>query len=160
MPSFDISSELDKHEATNAIDQANREISTRFDFKGIDARYTLENQTITLKAETDFHLQQMRDILNNKFVKREIDLRHMKINDPILQHKHATQTITLLEGIDQDSAKKIVKILKETKLKVQASIQGDKVRVTGKKRDDLQEAITFLKKQELNLPLQFGNFRD
>ena len=160
MPSFDISSELDKHEVTNAIDQANREVSTRFDFKGIDARYTLENQTVTLKGETEFHLQQMRDILNNKFVKREIDLRHLKLNDPILQHKQATQTITLLEGIDQDSAKKIVKILKETKLKVQASIQGDKVRVTGKKRDDLQEAITFLKKQELNLPLQFGNFRE
>ncbi|AIT64125.1 YajQ family cyclic di-GMP-binding protein [Coxiella burnetii] len=159
MPSFDIQSELNKHEVSNAVDQANREVATRFDFKGSGATYKYEGNSITLQAETDFQLKQMIDILQNKFAKRQIDVAHMKLEDPIIQHKSAQQTVMLLEGIDQTAAKKIIKLIKDQKLKVQAAIQGEKVRVTGKKRDDLQSVIGLLKEQEIGLPLQFDNFR-
>lgn len=160
MPSFDIVCELDKHEVANAVDQANREVTTRFDFKGSNANYKYEKDTITLKAEADFQLQQMLEILRHKFTKRQIDLAHMKVADPVIQHKNAQQVVTLEEGIKQDVAKSIIKLIKEQKMKVQAAIQGDQVRVTGKKRDDLQAVISLLEKSEIGIPLQFGNFRD
>ena len=160
MPSFDVVSEIDKHEVNNAIDQANREIGTRFDFKGTDAKFVLEEDKITLHGESEFHLQQMLQVLNNKMAKRGINLKHLKVGEPVIQHKKAEQIITLQEGLSTEVAKKIVKLIKENKFKVQAAIQGEQIRVTGKKRDDLQEVIAFLKKQDFELPLQFGNFRD
>lgn len=160
MPSFDIVSELDKHEVANAVDQANREVATRFDFKGSGSSYNYEEKTITLLAQSEFQLKQMLDILQQKFAKRAIDLGHMKCADALIQHKKAEQKITLQEGITQEIAKKIVKLIKEQKMKVQAAIQGERVRVTGKKKDDLQEVMALLRKEELGLPLQFDNFRD
>jgi uncharacterized protein YajQ (UPF0234 family) len=160
MPSFDIVSEIDMHEATNAVDQANREISNRFDFKGSQAEFKLDKNVITLKAPNDFQLKQMLEVLSGKLSKRNIDVRCLEKGEPQISLHQAIQTVTLKQGIDQDNAKKISKIIKDAQIKVQASIQGDKVRVTGKKRDDLQEAIAFLRKQELALPLQFNNFRD
>ncbi|WP_267256178.1 YajQ family cyclic di-GMP-binding protein [Coxiella endosymbiont of Ornithodoros maritimus] len=159
-PSFDIQSELNKHEVSNAVDQANREVRTRFDFKGSGVAYKYEGNSIILQAETNFQLKQMIDILKNKFAKRHIDVAHMKLEDPIIQHKSAQQIVMLLDGIDQITAKKIIKLIKDQKLKVQVAIQGEKVRVTGKKRDDLQSVIGLLKEQEIGLPLQFDNFRD
>ncbi len=160
MPSFDIVCELDKHEAANAVDQANREIGTRFDFKGVDASYTLSDKEITLTAESKFQLSQMLEILHNKLAKRQIDLKHLESKEPVLQGKTATQVLTLQEGIPQDKAKNIIKQIKDQKFKVQSAIQGDQVRVTGKKRDDLQEVMAYLRKAELELPVQFTNFRD
>ena len=160
MPSFDIVSELNEHELTNAIDQANREVATRFDFKGTDSKYVYEKEIIKLSTESDFQLKQMLDILNTKFTKRGIDLRHMEPKDPVIQLKSAVQEIKMKKGIEQDIAKKIVKFIKESKLKVQAAIQGEQVRVTGKKRDDLQEAIAMLRDEKFGLPLQFDNFRE
>jgi len=160
MPSFDITCEIDHHEVSNAVDQANREVGTRFDFKGADAEYALKDNQITMKAEVDFQLNQMIDILRNKLTKRGIDVAHIKLADPVIQHKKAEQVITMQEGIAQDIAKKIVKFIKDKKLKVQSSIQGEQIRVTGKKRDDLQEVIAQLDQENFGLPLQFGNFRD
>lgn len=160
MPSFDVVCELDKHEVANAIDQANREVGTRFDFKGINASFELSDNKIIMRAEADFQLKQMLDILCNKLAKRKVDLGHLKEEAPVVQHKSAQQLITLQEGIGTEIAKKIVKLIKGQKLKIQAAIQGEQVRITGKKRDDLQMAIAFLREQELGLPLQFNNFRD
>lgn len=160
MPSFDIVSELDSHEITNAVDQAVREIGTRFDFKGSDASYELKDFEVTLTAESTFQLQQMRDILNPRLAKRGIDLGCLKIGDPEGQGKTVRQKITLRQGIDAPTAKELVKGLKESKIKVQAQIQGEQVRVSGKKRDDLQEAIAHLRQGEFGIPLQFTNFRD
>ncbi len=160
MPSFDIVSEVDAHEVTNAVDQTNRELATRFDFKGSDAKVEYNVDSLTLIAETDFQLQQIQDILHIKMTKRGIDILSLEAKQPELQHKSAKQIIMIKQGVDADTAKKIVKWIKDTKLKVQASIQGEKVRVTGKKRDDLQQVITMLKEQKLSLPLQFINFRD
>lgn len=160
MPSFDIVCEIDQHEVTNAVDQANREVNNRFDFKGSDANYTLSKDSIKLAAETEFQLQQMMEILRAKLTKRNINLGHLKEDEPVIQHKTAEQVVTLQQGISSEIAKKLVKMIKDKKLKVQASIQGEQVRVTGKKRDDLQEVIAFLRENEVGLPLQFGNFRD
>ena len=160
MPSFDIVSEYDMHEAANAVDQANREVTTRFDFKGSGAQYDHKDEIITLRAEVEFQLQQMLDILQNKLTKRGIDITCMDIADPHTAGKTAQQIITLKQGLETDLARKIVKLIKEKKLKVQVAIQGEKVRVTGKKRDDLQEVIQMLKEQKLDMPLQFDNFRD
>lgn len=160
MPSFDIVSELDFHEVTNAVDQANREVGTRFDFKGSGALFELKDFEVTLEAVSAFQLQQMREILNPKLAKRGVDLQCLKIGDPEGQGKTVRQKVTLRQGIDTPTAKDIVKHLKEAKLKVQGQIQGDQVRVTGKKRDDLQEAIASLRKGDFGLPLQFTNFRD
>lgn len=163
MPSFDVVSELDWHEVSNATDQANREVTTRFDFKGTDSKYEFKEkeQSITLFSQADFQLQQMLDVLQGKLVKRGIDLGHLKVDDPELLHKKATQVVRFQSGIETEVAKKIVKALKGEKFKVQAQIQGDKLRVTGKKRDDLQAAIAFMKeRQEEWAPLQFNNFRD
>ena len=160
MPSFDVVSEIDHHELTNAVDQANREVTTRFDFKGTDSNFELDGSTITLNTQSDFQLEQMYDILCNKLVKRGIDLRSLDRKDPVIQLKTATQAIVGQEGVGKDDARKIVKLVKESKIKVQAAIQGDQVRVTGKKRDDLQAVIALLKDGKFDVPLQFKNFRD
>lgn len=160
MPTFDIVSELDDHELTNAIDQANRIVATRFDFKGTDSKFVHEKEIIKITTESDFQLQQMRDILNTALTKRGIDLRHMEPKDPVIQLKTAIQEIKMKKGIETEMAKKIVKFIKESKLKVQGSIQGEQVRITGKKRDDLQEAIALLRDEKFGIPIQFTNFRD
>ncbi|MCG2633647.1 MAG: YajQ family cyclic di-GMP-binding protein [Gammaproteobacteria bacterium] len=160
MPSFDTVSEIDLHEASNAVDQAQREISNRFDFKGVDATLSLTGEQITLQAESEFQLQQMLDILLGKLTSRKIDIRCLDVSDPAKSGKQVTQQATLRQGIDQETAKQLVKLVKQGKLKVQAAIQGDKVRVTGKKRDDLQQAMAHFREAKLELPLQFNNFRD
>jgi uncharacterized protein YajQ (UPF0234 family) len=161
MPSFDIVSEIDQHELTNAVDQANREISNRFDFKGSDSRIEQKETTLKLIAPTEFQVTQMQDILNTKLSKRQIDIRCLDIGKITSNIKEAQQEIIVRQGIEKELAKKLVKLIKESKLKVQAAIQGDQVRVTGKKRDDLQEAIAFVKAEKsIEMPLQFTNFRD
>lgn len=161
MPSFDIVSELDKHELTNAVDQANKEVTTRYDFKGTDSSYELNGTTVILKTESEFQLQQMYDVLVQKANRRGIDVRCMEVKDPDIQFKTAKQVIDMKEGLDADLSKKIIKAIKESKLKVQAAKQGETIRVTGKKRDDLQAVMQFLKGMEsLEMPLQFNNFRD
>lgn len=160
MPSFDIVSEVDHHEVANAVDQANREVATRFDFKGTDSSFEVNEQVVTLKTESEFQLDQMLDMLYSKLAKRGIDLEAIEAGDPVIQAKTATRAVTIREGIDTPLAKKIVKHIKASKLKVQAAIQGEQVRVTGKKRDDLQQAIALIKEAEFEMPLQFTNFRD
>ncbi len=159
MPSFDIVSEVDKHELTNAVDQMNREVSNRFDFKGSDAKVNLKEFDMNLEAASDFQLKQMRDIMVNKLSKRGIDNRSLDRGKVEERGLRAYQTITVKCGLDKEEAKKITKLIKEKKFKVQASIQGEQVRVTGKKRDDLQSVMACLK-EEIDLPLQFNNFRD
>ena len=160
MPSFDIISEIDMHEVSNAIDQANREIQTRFDFKGSESEFSLEKNEIILKTDNEFQLKQMREILLTKLSKRQIDIGCLETKDPVISGKTVKQNILLRQGIDTNLAKKIVKNIKDEKLKVQASIQGEQIRVSGKKRDDLQTVIAHLQKQDFDLPLQFSNFRD
>lgn len=160
MPSFDVVSEVNLHEVANAVDQANREVTTRFDFKGSNARFEQNESLITLHAEVEFQLQQMLDILQTKLAKRGVDIACLKVDPPQIAGKQARQTVTLLQGIDALLAKKIVKLIKDAKLKVQAAIQGEKVRVTGKKRDDLQDVIALLRGADLEQPLQYDNFRD
>jgi len=159
MPSFDIVSEVDKHELTNAVDQMNREVSNRFDFKGSDAKVNLKEFDMNLEAASDFQLKQMRDIMVNKLSKRGIDNRSLDRGKVEERGLRAYQTITVKCGLDKEEAKKITKLIKEKKFKVQASIQGEQVRVTGKKRDDLQSVMACLK-EDIDLPLQFNNFRD
>ena len=160
MPSFDIVSEINMHELTNAVDQAVRELDQRFDFKGTGAKFELEETTVTMTATADFQLKQMLDILKLRLAKRGIDVGCLEVKDPEITLANARQQIILKHGIDADAGKQVSRLIKDSKLKVQAQIQGDKVRVTGKKRDDLQEAIALLKKSELGIPLQFNNFRD
>lgn len=160
MPSFDIVSEVDSHELVNAVDQANREITNRFDFKGANALFELKDTTITLTAPSDFQVKQMLDILQTKMAKRQIDSRALDAGDIKTTLSQATQIITVKKGIEKEDAKQITKLVKDSKIKVQTSIQGDQIRVTGKNRDDLQEAITLLREAELKLPLQYINFRD
>ncbi len=161
MPSFDIVSEFDAHEVSNAIDQANKEVSTRFDFKGSNAHFDLQDESITMKAESTFQLQQMLPILFSKMTKRKVDIACLESGSIQDTGKTAQQTIALNQGIETPIAKKIVKLIKDKKLKVQTAIQGEKLRVTGKKRDDLQQVMAMLKAEEsIELPLQFENFRD
>lgn len=160
MPSFDIVSELDMHEVTNAVDQANREVQQRYDFKGVKADFALQDETVTLTAEVDFQLQQMVEVLRSKLTSRKIDIKCMEIKDPDVSGVKATQQVLLKQGLDQAMAKKITKVIKDSKLKVQSQIQGEKVRVTGKKRDDLQAAMAVLREADIELPLQYNNFRD
>lgn len=161
MPSFDIVSEVDMHEINNAIDQANREIGTRFDFKGVSASFALNEQSnIVVTAEVDFQIQQMLDILRGKMAKRGIDSKALSAGEVETSGQKAVMIVKVQQGIEQDLARKIVKMVKETKIKVQTAIQGDKLRVTGKKRDDLQEVIAMLREAKLEIPLQFDNFRD
>ena len=144
----------------NAVDQTNREVSTRFDFKGADAKVEQTEKELVLHAENEFQLQQMQDVLHLKLAKRGIDIIAFTAGEPLLQNRRARMSITIKQGIDSEMAKKIVKLVKESKLKAQASIQGEQVRITGKKRDDLQEVIALLREAKLELPLQFNNFRD
>lgn len=160
MPSFDVVSEVDMHEVTNAVDQASREVSTRFDFKGSDASFEQSDNVITLRGESDFQLKQMRDILRTKLSRRGVDIDCLESGEIEQAGKQARQAVTLRQGIDQAMGKKIVKLIKDSKLKLQSQIQGEQVRITGKKRDDLQAAISLLKDAKLDLPLQFINFRD
>lgn len=160
MPSFDVVCELDLHEVGNAIDQANREINTRFDFKGVEASFSQAGHIISLHAENEFQLGQMMDILKKKLVKRHVDIAHVEPEIPVITNNTAEQEIIMQKGISSEIAKKIVKFLKESKLKVQGSILGEQVRVTGAKRDDLQNAIALMRQQDFGLPLQFNNFRD
>ena len=160
MPTFDVVSKVDDHELQNAVDQANREVNNRFDFKGTNAKLELAGNTITITAPSDFQLKQVVDILYNKMGKRNLDIRSLDFKNPEISLHEARQVIEVKQGIDQETAKKISKAVKNSQLKIQASIQGDQVRVTGKKRDDLQDAISLLKEDKLGLPLQFENFRD
>lgn len=160
MPSFDVVSEIDTHEVTNAVDQANRELEQRFDFKGTGARFEREELVVTMHAQVDFQLKQMLEILKLRLSKRGIDLSALDPQEPEINLAAARQKVILKHGIDQETGKKIGRIIKDSKLKVQASVQGDKVRVTGKQRDDLQAAIQLLRKSEVGVPLQFNNFRD
>jgi cyclic-di-GMP-binding protein len=160
MPSFDIVSELNAHEVANAVDQANREVGTRFDFKGTNARYELKEYVITLSAPADFQLKQMMDILKLKLTKRGIDIVCMKVDEPVVTGQTAKQIVTLRQGIDTELGKKLQRLIKDSKLKVQAAIQDKQVRVTGKSKDDLQSAIALVRGGKLDLPLQFTNFRD
>ena len=160
MPSFDIVSEIDKHELTNALDTANRELGTRFDFKGSDASFDVDGFVITQRASSDFQLKQMLDILRARLIARGIDIRCMEVGDVETNLAEARQKVTIKQGIEQKLAKKIVGIIKDAKLKVEAQINGEKLRVTAKKRDDLQDVMALLKKSNIELPLQFENFRD
>jgi uncharacterized protein YajQ (UPF0234 family) len=160
MPSFDVVSEIDTHELTNAVDQAIRELGQRFDFKGTDAAFELEGTTVTMIAPADYQLKQMLEILKLKMAKRGIDVACLEVKDPEINLARAKQLAILKHGIDAETGKKVSRLLKDSKLKVQAQIQGEKLRVIGKKRDDLQDAIAFLRTAELGVPLQFNNFRD
>lgn len=161
MPAFDIVSEIDKHELTNAVDQANRELKNRFDFRGTEARVEQSDKVLTLYADSDFQLEQLLDILRLKLVKRGIELSCLEVKDSVGYGKLRKQDVIVREGIDKDLSRKIVKLIKESKIKVQAAIQGESVRVTGKKRDDLQSVIALLRENEgIEMPLQFNNFRD
>jgi cyclic-di-GMP-binding protein len=160
MPSFDAVSELNAHEVANAVDQANRELAQRFDFKDSGARFELKDFVVTLHAQVDFQLKQMLEILKLRLSKRSIDLGCLEIKEPHTTLSSAQQEVVLRHGIDADTGRKLTRLVKDSKLKVQASIQGDKVRVSGKQRDDLQAAIALLRSAKLDVPLQFTNFRD
>ncbi len=161
MPSFDVVSEVDDHELHNAVDQVNREVGNRFDFKGSDAKIELVDGVMKVEAENEFQIQQMEPIIYSKLAKRSIDTRCLDKGDVEIRGRRAYQSIKVRQGVDTDLARKIVKMVKEMKLKVQAAIQGDQVRVTGKKRDDLQQVMSMLKASEkIDLPLQYTNFRD
>lgn len=162
MPTFDIVSEVDKAEVKNAVDQTNKEVGTRFDFKGTDARIEQAELVLTVFAENEFQLDQVQDILNAKLAKRGVDIKCLEISDKIekVSGNKVKRACTIKVGVEIELAKKIVKLIKDSKMKVQASIQGDTVRISGKNRDDLQEAIAFSKKSITDFPLQFQNFRD
>ena len=160
MPSFDIVSEVDMHEVANAVDQASREIGTRFDFKGSGASFERNDNVITQRAESEFQLRQMLDILYGKLAKRGVDIKCAQVSEVQTTGREAHQTVTLRQGVEAALARKLVKMIKDSKLKVQAAVQGDQVRVTGKSRDDLQQIIALCRKAELDMPLQFSNFRD
>ena len=160
MPSFDIVSEIDLHELANAVDQSSREVGQRFDFKGTNAKFELKEAIVTLTAQSDFQLKQMLDILRLKLSKRGIDVACLKIDEPVMTGQTARQVVTLRQGVDTELGKKIQRLIKDSKIKVQAALQDQQVRVTGKNRDDLQAAIALVKKGGFDLPLQYTNFRD
>jgi hypothetical protein len=160
MPSFDVVSEFDAHEASNAVDQANREVTNRFDFKGTGSKFALEDNVIALTTQSDFQLQQMLDILRQKLSKRGVDIGCLKEEEPEITGSEARQKVIMRQGIDTPLARDLVKKIKSSKIKVQAAIQGDKLRVSGKKRDDLQAVIALLRDADTDLPLQYENFRD
>ncbi|MFT0851342.1 YajQ family cyclic di-GMP-binding protein [Achromobacter sp. F4_2707] len=160
MPSFDVVSEVDKHELVNAVDQANRELSKRFDFKGVDASFELNEYVVTQSAPSVFQLEQMMDILRGRLSARNIDVRCLELGEVNENVSGARRQITVRQGLEQAVSKKLIAALKGAKLKVEAQINGDKLRVSGKKRDDLQAAMALLRKTDVDLPLQFNNFRD
>ncbi len=160
MPSFDIASEIDAHQLTNAVDQSNRVVNTRFDFKGTEASFVKDELSVLMTAEAEFQVEQMLDIFRSALMKCSIDPKAMQVKDGYVSGKLYKQQAIFKNGLESDLAKKIVKMIKDKKLKVQTQIQGDQVRVTGKKRDDLQEVIAMLREADLEQPLQFTNFRD
>ena len=160
MASFDIVSEVNTNEITNAVDQANRDVGTCFDFKGSNATFELDDNQVTMRAPNEFQLKQMQDILTGRLAKRGVDIRCLQLDPLQINVNEAWQLVTVRQGIEADLAKKIVKLIKDKKLKVQAAIQGEKVRVSGKKRDDLQEVIGLLKEANIEMPLQYTNYRD
>jgi len=160
MPSFDIVSEVDKHELVNALDQANREVTTRFDLKGTSAKIEQEENVLTLRADNEFQIGQVMDILRARLSARQIDVRAMDVGKVETNLAEARQKVTIKQGLEQKVAKTIIAKIKEAKLKVEAQINAEKIRVTGKKRDDLQAAMALLRKADVEVPLQFDNFRD
>jgi len=160
LPSFDIVSEVDMHEITNALDQTNKEVGTRFDLKDSGSRCERSESVITIVSDSDFHVEQVSQVMMGKLAKRGVDLKSLVPGDLVTSGKEVKQTVTIQQGIEAATGKKIIKAIKDAKMKVQASIQEDKVRVNGKKRDDLQSAIALLKEADFGLPLQFNNFRD
>ncbi|WP_419146970.1 YajQ family cyclic di-GMP-binding protein [Pseudoalteromonas 'SMAR'] len=160
MPSFDIVSEIDMTEARNTVDNATRELETRYDFRGVDAEISLSGEVINLKAEAESQVMQLFDMLVAKAAKRGLDVASFELKDIERSGKNVSRKVALKQGIDKDMAKKLVKLIKDSKIKVQASIQGDTVRVNGKKRDDLQEVMQLVRSGELGQPFQFKNFRD
>ena len=160
MPSFDVVSDFDAHEASTGVDQANREVATRFDFKGTGSKYEFDGQVVSLTTQSDFQLKQMLDILRQKLSKRGVDIACMDEQAPEFSGSEARQKVVLRRGIEADLARKLVKLVKGSKMKVQPAIQGDKLRISGKKRDDLQAVIALLKGADVELPLQYENFRD
>jgi hypothetical protein len=160
MPSFDVVSEVDHHELKNAVDQANREIGTRYDFKGSGAKIEQSGNDLSLQAESDFQIKQMAPILKEKMSKRGIDVVCLEFSDVVEMNRVARQQVTVKEGLDKELARKMVKLIKDSKLKVQAAIQGEQLRINGKKRDELQQVMQILRDASLGIPLQFNNFRD
>src|SRR5262245_18487200 len=160
MPSFDIVSEVNLHEVTNAVDQAGREVGKRFDFKGTGAKFEQQGALVTMTAQADFQLKQMLEILKLKLAKRGVDLACLKIDEPVSTGQTAEQNVTLRQGVDSELGKKIQRLIKDSKLKVQAAIQDKQVRVSGKSRDELQSAIALVRKGGFDMPLQYTNFRD
>ena len=160
MPSFDVVSEVDLHQLTNAVDQAGRIVANRFDFKGVDASFERDEHTVVITAEAEIQVTQMEDMLRSALIKCDIDPAAMDCGEPVTSGKQVRETVVLRHGLDSTQCKAIVKRIKDAKLKVQAQIQGDQVRVTGKKRDDLQQAIALLREEDFGAPLQFTNFRD
>ena len=160
MPSFDVVSEVNTHEVTNAVDQARREVETRFDFKGTNARYELEDDQVTMRAPNEFQLNQMYDVLTTRLASRKVNVRCLQREPVRTNVSDAWQLVRVRQGIETDLARRLVKMVKQTKLKVQVAIQGEKLRVSGKKRDDLQAVIGLLKDADVDLPLQFNNYRD
>ena len=160
MPSFDIVSEINQQDVRNAVENASRELDTRFDFRGVDAKFEWKSDDTTVTAESDFQLDQLLDILRGKLIKHKIDANVMEITDPVHSGKTFFQKVTFKEGIETPIAKKIIKLIKDSKIKVQTAIQGDQLRITGKKRDDLQAVMSLVKEANLGQPFQFKNFRD
>ncbi|MGB1799966.1 MAG: YajQ family cyclic di-GMP-binding protein [Gammaproteobacteria bacterium] len=160
MPSFDVVSEIDQHELTNAVDQANREINNRFDFKGTDSKIEMVDNSLTIISASEFQVKQIHDILETKVTKRGIDLRCLDYGEILENNNEARQLVNIKKGVDKELARKIVKMIKSSKLKTQAAIQGDQVRISGKKRDDLQATIAEIKAAKFDIPLQYINFRD
>lgn len=160
MPSFDVVSEVDSHQLNNAVDQASRVVDTRFDFKGVEASFERDDYRVKLTAEADFQLQQMVDMLRGTLIKCSIDPECMEAGEVALSGKLSKQEVLIKQGLDADQCRKIVKLVKEMKLKVQSAVQGEQVRITGKKRDDLQQVMSMLREADIGLPLQFNNFRD
>ncbi len=160
MPSFDIVSEVDLNEALNAVDNANRELATRYDFRGVEAEFSIAKDVITMKATADFQLQQMYDVLLSKATKRGLDVLSFETKAIVPSGKTVSQQVQIKQGIEKEIAKKLVKLIKDSKMKVQVAIQGEEVRVTGKKRDDLQAAMQLVRGADLGQPFQFKNFRD
>ena len=160
MPSFDVVSQVNRHELNNAVDQAAREVATRFDFKGTNARIEPKDLVLMLIAPSEFQVQQLLDILKAKIAKRGIDLAALRVDPVVVSGSEARQTVTVREGLDTDLARKLVKMVKESGLKVQAQIQEKQVRVSGKKKDDLQAVIALLRAAKVELPLQYVNFRE
>jgi uncharacterized protein YajQ (UPF0234 family) len=160
MPSFDVVSEVDLQEVRNAVDQANRELAKRFDFRGVDAGFEQDEGGVLIKAEEEFQLGQMLDILQNKLTSRKVDVNALEAGEIEASGKQKRQRFRIVQGIDADTSRSIVKLVKGTKLKVQTAIQGEKVRVTGKKRDDLQSVMALLRDSDISVPMQFDNFRD